>query len=697
MSRRRKPFVHRAVGDAGAVVPPPPRTAPRIRAGTGESGEGSVPTATGRTRAVSARAVFIGLLFAAVLSAVTPYNDFKVGATYIAGTQFPIGALFVLFVLSAGVNVLLRKWRPGAVFARGELLTIWTLITVASGLPSSGMMRYFLPHIVAPHYFSNATNNWEYKIWGALPDWLKIKDKPSADAFFIGYPRGQEHIPWAAWAGPLFFWGILAVLFLVATFCVANILRRQWVENEKFAFPLVALPVLLAEEPRHGHLVNDLLRSPLLWLAVLLTTGIHTLNGLHVMYPSIPQIRTQYNVSEYLTVRPWNQLGWFPANVFFLAVGLAYLLPAEVAFSLWFFFLFYKFEIFLCAVYNWQHTGPLGGYGQKEFHTLQAFGGAAGLFAWTMWTARAHLSDVWQKAMGGRRAKEIDDSREMFSFRATLIGLAVSYGGIGLWLYAAGVGVPLILLSLFLMTFTLVVISWVVTQAGMLFMQTPYASVDIIGPTIGLKGLSLPALYSVYRFEGTFLYDTREMLIPSVLNGAKTAEAGHFAARPLFKAMVAAVGIGLVVSAVASLWVPYYFGGGNSLTNPFTYLHAPTRPLNLFGGAYSAPYAGSWTNWFHIVGGFAGVLGLLILRANFNIGLHPIGFLGASVHAMHMLWASMFFGWAAKSLIQRYGGMKGYTAALPFFLGLILGDVINSVVWIVIGNLTSTGYPIMPT
>ena len=69
------------------------------------------------------RALFIGIAFALFFSAVTPYNDFKIAATYIAGTQFPIGALFVLFFFAFAVNALLRGIAPKAVFQRGELLT----------------------------------------------------------------------------------------------------------------------------------------------------------------------------------------------------------------------------------------------------------------------------------------------------------------------------------------------------------------------------------------------------------------------------------------------------------------------------------------------------------------------------------------------------------------------------------------------
>src|SRR5688572_78858 len=77
-------------------------------------------------RAVSARAVLIGLVFAVFFCAITPYNDFKIAATYIAGTQFPIGAIFVVFLFSGVVNVALRRWRPAKAFTSGELLTIWT-------------------------------------------------------------------------------------------------------------------------------------------------------------------------------------------------------------------------------------------------------------------------------------------------------------------------------------------------------------------------------------------------------------------------------------------------------------------------------------------------------------------------------------------------------------------------------------------
>ncbi len=265
-----------------------------------------------------------------MLCAFTPYNDFKVAATYIAGNQFPIGAIFVLLVLATVVNAVLRRARPAAAFSQGELLTVWTLILVASGLPSSGMMRYFIPYMVAPHYYSDDENNWESKIWQDTPNWLKIQDQAAVEAFFRGYPRTVRSIsPGALWAGPLFFWSMLALLFSWPHSASPVCFGASGWRTRSSAFPLVTLPILLAEEPRSGRLMGDLLYSPLLWLAVGLTTAVHAFKGLHLLYPSVPDIATYVNVADYLTVRPWDQIGKTELWFFPLVIGITYLLPAD--------------------------------------------------------------------------------------------------------------------------------------------------------------------------------------------------------------------------------------------------------------------------------------------------------------------------------------------------------------------------------
>ena len=40
------------------------------------------------------------------------------------------------------------------------------------------------------------------------------------------------------------------------------------------------------------------------------------------------------------------------------------------------------------------------------------------------------------------------------------------------------------------------------------------------------------------------------------------------------------------------------------------------------------------------------------------------------------MWFSFLVGWAFKKTIVTYGGARGYELAKPFFLGLIMGEVL---------------------
>jgi len=63
----------------------------------------------------------------------------------------------------------------------------------------------------------------------------------------------------------LLWWSVFAAAFFLAGLSAMVLVRRQWVENEKLAYPLTALPIALAEclDPQAG---KKALRSRLAWL-----------------------------------------------------------------------------------------------------------------------------------------------------------------------------------------------------------------------------------------------------------------------------------------------------------------------------------------------------------------------------------------------------------------------------------------------
>ena len=57
---------------------------------------------------------------------------------------------------------------------------------------------------------------------------------------------------------------------------------------------------------------------------------------------------------------------------------------------------------------------------------------------------------------------------------------------------------------------------------------------------------------------------------------------------------------------------------------------------------------------------------------------------------------SIFIGWLVKSMLLKYGGLKQFRQAKPFFFGLVLGDCFIGGVWAVFGMIVGDGYTMLP-
>ena len=65
--------------------------------------------------------------------------------------------------------------------------------------------------------------------------------------------------------------------------------------------------------------------------------------------------------------------------------------------------------------------------------------------------------------------------------------------------------------------------------------------------------------------------------------------------------------------------------------------------------------------------------------------LHPLGYAVANSWGMQQLWMPIMIGSLCKIISLRLGGLSFYRKAVPFFLGLILGEMIVGSAWTLIG------------
>ena len=132
------------------------------------------------------------------------------------------------------------------------------------GLVATGIPIFIVGLLLAiptkPYYGATPENEWAHYIQPYLPAWaIPSPDGDAVRHFYEGLPAGAP-VPYGAWLGPLLWWLslIFAVYFLC--FCLVVILRRQWVEHERLAFPITEVPRLLIETSE-GSCLPPILRA----------------------------------------------------------------------------------------------------------------------------------------------------------------------------------------------------------------------------------------------------------------------------------------------------------------------------------------------------------------------------------------------------------------------------------------------------
>jgi hypothetical protein len=81
------------------------------------------------------------------------------------------------------------------------------------------------------------------------------------------------------------------------------------------------------------------------------------------------------------------------------------------------------------------------------------------------------------------------------------------------------------------------------------------------------------------------------------------------------------------------------------------------------------------------------VLGAMRLRF-YWWPFHPIGYLAANCWGWSWYFTPFVLGWLGKVLVVRYGGLRLYRQTVPLAAGLIVGDIMNRLVWIVVTMVT---------
>lgn len=637
-------------------------------------------------QALSLRALGLGLLMLIIIVGMTQTLSIQYHAAEVAGDAPPPAPTYFLFAYVLLLLPLLQRLGRRLALTRGELLFLYTVMLIVGPITHLFGIGFLVPHTVAPSYFNAQEPGWQL-FRATLPTWLGPNSPDAVSGFFHGT---HGVVPWQAWLTPILAWSSLLIALFFVMLCINVMIRRQWVENERLVFPLAAIPIVLAEEGSASarNQPSRFIREPVFWLGLLAVLALQAPAMLNRYIPSIPALPLRdivlVDASTNLPA-PWNGLGQIEFHILFWLIGVAYLLPKEVALSAWVFYFIGLLENVVAVHYG--TTGESPSVYSNDFPALyaQGAGAAFALTGITLYTARRHLRLVWRKAL--HNDPSVDDSTEFLSYRTALVGLVLGSAFILGWCGLAGMRlwVAALLFGLVLAYFFIFTRIRAEAGLGMGIILWPKMLDEVMLTLVGAKYLTLPDMTMLSSLRWLYFGPAIGSVMACQLEGFKLTDAGGVPRR----------GVGRWLAGVATLTVPlafvwtlqtYYNSGfetmavGRRATSMVgTQIHWSYQSLI---EAVNSPTGPQWNGILAMTVGVLITVALSALRTRFLwFSLHPIGFLAANSWGMHINWFSFFFGWLVKSLVMRYGGMNLYQRLLPLFLGLILGDLVHQGIW----------------
>jgi len=601
------------------------------------------------------------------------------------GTCLPlfITPIFILFVLSL-INLVTRRVAPRLALRRGELLTIYIMIVTGACLASHDLIQNLFGTLAHPAHFANDTNQYEKLFSRYLPQDMYVWDKVAVKGFYGGGVDPFVRSILQYWVKPLAIWGALVMVLISMMLAINVLIRKQWTEHEKLVFPLVQLPIAMtAEDSGPKFYANKLM-----WIGFSVAFFIGLINGLHVLYPSMPVLQgiKAYDLAPTFANRPWNAMNvggnGLKAAAYPFTIGLVYFIPLDLSFSCWFFYVARKLWQVFGATMGWDTAGNTG----FPYWDAQSSGAWLALSIIIVMGTLPHLKTVWRQAfaVGGDQ----EDASESSLYRKAFYTLGV--GSLLLVALSVWMHLPFYLAIVFFALYFLLSIAMTRVRAELgtpheiVFVNPQQIMLSLLGFNfIGVQHMTV--LQSMYWFNRCY----RSHPMPNQLEAMKMAEGTKIKIRPLVFILMLSAVVGLLASYWANLHVTYDAGAS-----------AKCLGYKWWVGAESFDRLSNWIKnkpttdlpWLlHMIAGAAIVVGLKTMRGAFVAWpFHPAGYALAISYAMDYFWFAFFVGWLVKLIIIRYGGMKLHNTFVPFFLGLVLGDFTIGSIWAIVGPIIHT-------
>lgn len=512
-------------------------------------------------------------------------------------------------------------------------------------------------------------------------------------------------IPWQIWVGPLVRWFLLLTVFFLTLMCLAEWLRRKWIERENLAFPLVEIADHVIRhdlELEHAEDVHKIRRRKTMfnWMflaGVLVGFTWVFFDAMHHHQVMDAHFQTSFNVSAEIftggTIQKMDRVFLVLSPI---VIGIAFLISLEISFSIWVLFFIYQAVLLVIreavpdAVFAERIYLGYGGGRNFPFQMEQLLGACVAL---------STLSLI--KAVRAKAPAEHPTLGSYVSPMWTRLGLGLLPVIIVALLWDMGITNILYLVlvgALFLAQ--IVAMARVRAETGL---HTTHVFYDFfkIPMVFGLTGWLGSRVFTLTLAIAVLPLTLLGRLLPQQLENIELARRHDLNYRTLAWASLLSFLVALAVGMLSFIVMAYFFGsefywasgvGAIDSYGAIAYMLWVSHFLGEPGlEAYTSPVM---IRVWAMIAGFAVYAGLSILRSRIlGFPLHPIGYflilaslwfpfispyekydtnIGAEGS---LLWGSVFVAWICKKLIIKYGGMNTYKSTKPVFIGLVIGAI----------------------
>ena len=195
-------------------------------------------------------------------------------------------AIFTLFAV-IGVNLAWKRLSPRTALTTQELLVIYIMVVMVSTIGGHSMMTFLIGTLAHPFRFATIENEWAHLFWRYIPTWF-VPEDAALDAYFKGGLSFYLPKHLRGWMVPILVWTGFVTLVWFTLICLNSIIRVQWTEREKLAYPIVQLPLQMAQGRKSFY------KNGTMWIGFSVARGYRNSRRIELPISANPRHPTQF-------------------------------------------------------------------------------------------------------------------------------------------------------------------------------------------------------------------------------------------------------------------------------------------------------------------------------------------------------------------------------------------------------------------